>query len=80
MTMAATDPPNVGRTTSPQSLLTITQVQDLVESLLSEGTESSWSRPLIFIGCLVRPDEGPHSANFKQENLVDYTNNRIYKN
>jgi hypothetical protein len=76
--MAATDPPNVGRTTSPQSLLPITQVQDLVESQLSEGIESSWIRPLIFRGgCLVRPDEGPPSVNFKQENLVDYTNCRV---
>jgi hypothetical protein len=73
-------PPNVGRTMSPQSLLPITQVQDLVESQLSKGTESSWSRPLIFRGCLVRPDEIPHSVDFKQEKLVEYTNNLIYKN
>ena len=66
----ATDPPFVG----------ITQVLDLLESQLSEGTESSWSRPLIFRGCLVRPHEIPHSVHFKQENLVEHTNNRIFKN
>ena len=78
--MATTDPPNVGGTTSPQPLLSFTLVHDLVERQLSEVTESSWSRPLIFRGCLVRPDEIPHSVDFKQENLVECTNNRIYKN
>ena len=78
--MATTDPPNVGGTTSPQPLLSFTLVHDLVERQLSEVTESSWSRPLIFRGCLVRPDEIPHSVDFKQENLVEYTNNLIYKN
>ena len=78
--MATTDPPNVGRTTSPQPLLSLSLVHDLVERQLSDVTETSWSRPLIFRGCLVRPDEIPHSVDFKQDKLVECTNNRIYKN
>ena len=66
-----------GRTS--HSVLCITHVQDLVERQLSEGTDSSWTRPLMFRGCLVHSGEKPNSRHFVEHNLLEYTTN-VYKN
>lgn len=62
------------------SVLPITHVQDLVERCLSEGTDSSWTRPLMFRGCLVHPGEKPDSSHFMEHNLLEYTTNVLYIN
>jgi hypothetical protein len=81
MTKKATvsDPPNETSASRPSQFLQISQVQDLVERQLSEGTEASWTRPLTFRGCLVRAGERPTSFLFTEENLVKYTTNVLYK-
>jgi hypothetical protein len=79
-TATASDPPNseITRTRTSHSLA-ITLVQDLVQRQLSEGTESSWTRPLMFRGCLVRSGEMPSSPLFTEQNLVEYATNSCYK-
>lgn len=70
-----------GSTTSHSVFLPITDVQDLVERQLSGGTDSSWSRPLMFRACLVHSaGEKPDSRHFVEHNLLDYTTNVLYKN
>jgi hypothetical protein len=62
--------------------LPISQVLDVLESQLEacQNKKSSWSRPFLFIGCLVHPGDKPIPQLFKPEDLVEYTNNPIYKN
>ena len=65
---------------SSNHLIPISHVVNILENQLSQDNLESWTRPLSFMGCLVHPNYKPALHLFKIEDLVECTNNPIYKN